>query len=145
MTRAQHRGWIEFGSSILNDIAGFYGARDANSFGEKIVSLSTKFTQLEDQLDDGPYFSGDEFTLVDAVFGPIFRYFDTLDEIEDFGILTGKLKVHSWRTALATRPSVKTAVTPNYPDLLWLFLLNRKSHLSALMPDRSQTVCNERT
>ncbi|MEP3278799.1 MAG: glutathione S-transferase family protein, partial [Stappiaceae bacterium] len=49
MTRAQHRGWIEFGSSILNDIAGFYGARDAHSFGEKIVSLSTKFTQLEDQ------------------------------------------------------------------------------------------------
>src|SRR5689334_21396789 len=29
LTRAEHRAWMEFGSSILNDIAGFYSARDA--------------------------------------------------------------------------------------------------------------------
>jgi glutathione S-transferase len=27
LRRAEHRGWIEFGSSVLNDIAGFYAAR----------------------------------------------------------------------------------------------------------------------
>jgi glutathione S-transferase len=30
--RAEHRSWIEFGSAVLNDIAGFYGAADETSF-----------------------------------------------------------------------------------------------------------------
>src|SRR3954447_15209415 len=28
LSRAEHRGWIDFGSVVLNDIAGFYGAPD---------------------------------------------------------------------------------------------------------------------
>src|SRR6185312_836330 len=48
--------------------------------------------------------------LVDAVFGPVFRYFDVFDEIGDFRILTGKPKLARWRGTLAARPSVKSAV-----------------------------------
>ncbi len=140
LTRALHRGWIEFGSATLNDIAGFYATTDATVFAEKITSLNAKFSRLETQLETGPYFAGDKFTLVDAVFGPIFRYFDTFDEIGDFGIFTGKFKVQAWRTALALRPSVKDAVSHDYPELLWTFLLNRKSHLSAIMTDKTETV-----
>lgn len=126
------------GSVILNDIAGFYATKDVNAFAEKITSLRVKFSRLEEQLENGPYFTGDEFTLVDAVFGPVFRYFDTFDEIGDFGILTGKIKVEAWRSALAVRASVKEAVSQTYPELLWTFLLNRKSHLSAIMTDGSE-------
>ncbi|KJS18344.1 MAG: glutathione S-transferase [Hoeflea sp. BRH_c9] len=133
LTRAQHRGWIEFGSAVLNDIAGFYSARDADAFAEKTASLRGKFERLEEQLEEGPYFAGDGFTLVDAVFGPVFRYFDTFDTIADFDILTGKPRVQAWRTALARRASVRDAVAKNYPDLLRSFLLQRKSHLSGLM------------
>lgn len=138
LTRAQHRGWIEFGSAILNDIAGFYAAKDAGVFADKIESLGAKFSRLEDQLQDGPYFSGADFSLVDAVFGPVFRYFDTFDRIGDFGILTGKGKLHSWRMALAERPSVRNAVSGSYPDLLWTFLLNRRSYLSGIMTGEHQ-------
>ena len=42
LTRAEHRGWIEFGSAILNDIAGFYGARDEAVFQDKIAQLEQK-------------------------------------------------------------------------------------------------------
>ena len=35
LDRAQHRAWIEFGSSLLNDIAGFYNAADAEAFAAK--------------------------------------------------------------------------------------------------------------
>jgi glutathione S-transferase len=133
MIRAQHRGWIEFGSSILNDIGGFYSAGDAAAFDQKVAVLNKKFTQLEEQLGDGPFFAGRDFSLVDVVFGPVFRYFDTFDEIGDFGILTGKAKVLSWRKELAARPSIKQAVSKEYPDLLRAFLLKRDSHLSSLM------------
>ncbi|WP_417713334.1 glutathione S-transferase family protein [Pseudophaeobacter arcticus] len=133
ITRAQHRGWIEFGSATLNDIAGLYNAQTADTFNKKLQALEAKFTQLERQLGQGPYFAGSEFTLVDAVFAPVFRYFDSFDEIGDFNILTDKEKVLAWREVLAARPSVKQAVSENYPSLLRAFLLNRNSHLSRLM------------
>ena len=50
-----------------------------------------------------PWFDGEKFSLVDAVFGPVFRYFDMFDEIGDFGILAGKPKVARWRKSLAER------------------------------------------
>lgn len=132
LIRAQHRGWIEFGSAILNDIAGFYNAPTAAVFATKTAALTAKFQQLEAQLGDGPYFAGDAFTLVDAVFGPVFRYFDTFDDIADFGILTDLDKVQSWRRNLAARPSVRQAVSEEYPQLLSAFLRNRNAYLSTL-------------
>ncbi|MFY0616612.1 glutathione S-transferase family protein [Shimia sp.] len=137
LVRAQHRGWIEFGSSFLNDIASFYATKDKDVFTSKINAMSKKAVQLEEQLGKGPYFSGEGFTLVDAVFGPVFRYFDTFERIGDFGILAGKPKVEAWRAALAARPSVKAAVSADYQDLLWAFLLRRESHLSDIMLIRS--------
>jgi glutathione S-transferase len=79
-----------------------------------------------------PWFDGAAFSLVDAVFGPVFRYFDTFDEIGDFGILTGKPKLARWRSNLAARPSVRSAVSAEYPALLRDFIERRKSWLSGL-------------
>src|SRR3954462_4526325 len=39
LTRAEHRAWIEFGSTILNDIAGFYAAPDEAVFAAKTLQL----------------------------------------------------------------------------------------------------------
>jgi glutathione S-transferase len=35
LMRAEHRAWIEFGSAVLNDIAGFYAAPDEATFKVK--------------------------------------------------------------------------------------------------------------
>ena len=134
LSRAEHRSWIEFGSSVLNEIWGFYTAPDEEAFRAKAKSLAGRFARLEDRLGDGHYFDGELFSLVDAVFGPVFRYFDVFDQIGDFGILRGKPKVAAWRKALSMRPSVKGAVTDDYEARLWRFLEARMSHLSRIMP-----------
>src|SRR5216683_627960 len=96
LRRAEHRAWIEFGSAVLNDIAGFYGAVDEAVFTKKARDLADKFkrfeARLESRLGGCAYFDGERFSLVDAVFGPIFRYFDVFDRIDEFDILTGKPK-----------------------------------------------------
>lgn len=132
LARAEHRSWIEFGSSILNDIAGLYNAADATSFEAKVGSIAAKFVQIEARLTDGPYFAGSEFSLVDAIFGPIFRYFDVFDRIGDFGIFADKPKVTAWRTAIAARPSVQRAVAADYQQRLLAFLAVRPSYLAGL-------------
>ncbi len=132
LIRAEHRGWIEFGSSVLNDIGGFYAAPDEATFKAKTSQLEQRFARLETRAVASPWFDGDSFSLVDAVFGPVFRYFDVFDEVADFGILTGKPKLAQWRKALAARPSVRSAVSADYPALLQAFIARRNSWLSGL-------------
>jgi glutathione S-transferase len=132
LTRAEHRAWIEFGSAILNDIAGFYAAKDEAAFKAKTSQFEQRFARLEARVEASPWFDGGNFSLVDAVFGPVFRYFDVFDEIADFGILSGKPKLARWRNALAARPSVRAAVGSDYPALLADFLKRRNSWISGL-------------
>ena len=132
LTRAEHRAWIEFGSTVLGDIAGFYAAPDEATFTAKALQLEARFARLETRIVASPWFDGSEFSLVDAVFGPVFRYFDVFDAIADFGILGAKPKLARWRNALAARPSVRTAVSADYPVLLRDFLNRRNSWLSQL-------------
>ena len=133
LRRAEHRAWIEFGSATLNDIAGFYGAVDEPAFLAKASALQQKFNRVEQRLSQAPYFDGDKFSLVDAVFGPIFRYFDVFDRIGDFEILSSRPKTARWRNALAARPSIRTAVASDYDQRLWRFLKARHSHLARIM------------
>ncbi|MDO9295313.1 glutathione S-transferase family protein [Bradyrhizobium sp.] len=132
LTRAEHRGWIEFGSAVLGDIAGFYAAKDEATFKAKTAQLEQKFARLETRVAAAPWFDGENFSLVDAVFGPVFRYFDLFDEIADFGIFANKPKLARWRKALAARPSVRSAVGADYPALLRDFVERRESWLSGL-------------
>ncbi|HYG90106.1 MAG TPA: glutathione S-transferase family protein [Azospirillum sp.] len=131
--RARHRAWMEFGSAILNDIAGFYTAPDATAFEAKRTAIAGKFAWLERSLGDGPWFAGEAFSMVDAVFGPVFRYFDVFDTIADLGAFAETPKVRAWRAALAERPSVQGAVAADYPQRLLTFLKARQSHLSTLI------------
>ena len=133
LKRADHRAWMEFGSSILMDLWSFYTATDDATLQGKATLIAGKFERLEQRLGEGPYFDGARFSLVDAVFGPVFRYFDTFDRIADFGILANKPKLAAWRHALTQRPSIARAVKPDYPERLWRFLEARGSRLSALM------------
>jgi len=138
LQRAENRGWIEFGSQVLNDIGKFYAAPEAD-FVASIDRLAGKFDQLEHRLGDGPYFNGADFSLVDAAFGPVFRYFDVFDRIGQFGILAGKPKVAAWRSALSRRSSIKTAVAVDYDRRLLAFLKARNSHLSPRMTVATRT------
>lgn len=129
LERARHRAWMEFGSAVLADIWGFETAKDRATFERKADDLKAKFARLEESLGDGPYFAGEQFSLVDAVFGPVFRYFDIFDAILDRGIFFDKPRVLAWRAALAARPSVRDAVAPGYADRLRGFLKARDAYL----------------
>jgi glutathione S-transferase len=140
LRRADHRAWIEFGSAILNDIAGFYRAPDSDSFEKKRILLEERFARLERRLAAKPWFDGASFSLVDAVYAPVFRYFDLFDELGAFGILVKKPKIARWRAALARRPSVDAAVPPDYVRRLHAFLASIPSHLSSqLIADAATT------
>ncbi len=133
LARARHRAMIELASATLNDIWGYYTAPDAAAFEKKRIDLSGKFEWLEHELGQGPYFAGSQFSLVDAAFGPVFRYFDVFETFLEPKVFEKTPAVRAWRQALAARPSVHQAVVADYPERLKIFLRARNSYLSSLM------------
>lgn len=123
--RARHRAWMEFGSAILGDIWTLETTGDQATFDKAEAALKEKFARVEAELGDGPWFAGEDFSIVDAVFGPVFRYFDVFDRITDLDIFDGLPKVKKWRAALAERPSVRGAVAADYGDRLRRFLAKK--------------------
>ena len=132
LQRAEHRAWMEFGSAILGDLWGLETTTDAATFESKRQAISAKFARVEAALGAGPFFAGATFSLVDAVFAPIFRYFDVFDEFTDLAIFKDTAKVREWRAELARRPSVQAAVGADYPQLLRAFLARHNAHLLKL-------------
>ena len=102
LARAEHRAWIEFGSAVLGDIWGLETVADEATFKGKAIQAEMRFARLEERLVAAPWFDGENFSLVDAVFAPAFRYFDVFDEIGDFGILANKPKIARWRKSFAS-------------------------------------------
>jgi len=129
LERARQRAWIEFASATLNDIGALYNARSGKSYQRVAAGLHAKWRQLEDALENGPWFSGGEFSLVDAACGPVFRYFDVFEQLLDDDFLGAYPKIGAWRKALAARESVRKAVSRDYPALLTAFLAARDSHI----------------
>ena len=132
LKRAEHRAWMEFGSAILGDLWGLETTTDPAVFESKRQAIAAKFARVEVALGRGPFFAGDAFSLVDAVFAPVFRYFDVFDQLTEFGIFNDLPKVRTWRAELAKRPSVRTAVGADYPQLLRAFLVRHDAHLLKL-------------
>lgn len=130
LQRARHRSWIEFGSQVLNRIGALYSAQDAPALRVEKDKLDQMLGRLDRELGDGPWFAGNRFSMVDAVYGPIFRYFDVLDHFQESAMPHTLPRLRAWREALARRPSVVAAVSPDYPALLTAFLHRRKSALS---------------
>jgi glutathione S-transferase len=130
LARARHRAWIEFGSALLVTLWEFNTAPDPETLEAKRKELQAKFETVEQALGAGPYFGGAQFSLVDATYAPIFRYFDVYDGIVDFGVFAATPKVRAWREALAVRPSVKNAVAGDYPEKLMRFIQGRNGALA---------------
>ncbi|MEZ2131578.1 MULTISPECIES: glutathione S-transferase family protein [unclassified Sinorhizobium] len=129
LERARHRAWMEFGSAILSDIWRLETAQNPEHYDQARQAVAAKFARVEAILADGPYFAGEAFSLVDAVYGPIFRYFDVFDAILDMKLFADLPKTVAWRSALSRRPSVIRAVDQDYPDRLRAFLERHDAYL----------------
>ncbi|MFT5592556.1 MAG: glutathione S-transferase [Oceanicoccus sp.] len=130
--KAYHRSWIEFGSSILNDITSLYNAKDTSSFKIIHIKIQRKFSHIEKEISGSPFFIGETFHLIDAVYGTIFRYFEVFDTFINLKTFDNLPKCQTWLNALKQRSSIKDAVSKNYSNHFITFLKKRESHISRL-------------
>src|SRR5262249_10176639 len=125
----------------LSDIWGLEIAPTRDGATAKMEALRQKFARFErdlgQRLGNDPWFAGEKFGLVDAVFGPVFRYFDLFDRILDHGVFAAAPRAAAWRATLMGRPSVRDAVVPDYLDRLERFIVKQNGFLAGLLTKRA--------
>lgn len=133
LVRARHRAMVEMASSMLADVWVIETTADTKAFDDRVAQLRQKAGRIEAMLSDGPYFAGAAFSIVDAVFAPLFRYFDTFDRFMDAPVFRDLPRLSAWRSALAKRPSVRDAVVADYGERLEAFVRRHNRVLAAAM------------
>lgn len=131
LEKARHRSWIEYGSEVLKAVGAYYAAPDGRAEKERSDILLSKVARIETELQ-GPFFGGPEFSMIDGVWGTIFRYFDTFDQLHGRDFLQAADRVAEWRRKIETRASVRNAVPEGYPARLTAFLARRDGPVGEL-------------
>lgn len=114
--KAQNRAWIEFGNEILNSTYNFFLTDDPKKFKHLQNVLIDRFEVLEDEISNGDYFNGADFSMIDAVYAPVFRYHKSIADYKDYGIFEDAPNVKAWGDRLLERPSVIKSIPDSYKE-----------------------------
>lgn len=131
LVRARQRAWIEFATAMLGNAWQFLNATDQAIADSKRAAFRVQLERIETELSSGPYFSGAEFSMVDAVYAPIFRYFSIIDASVSEQVFEELPRVSAWKAVLAERKSVKAAVSADYAELFQNHLRSHSAILAA--------------
>jgi glutathione S-transferase len=134
LRRAKHRAWMEFATAAMGDAWGMINSSDKEGFVHQASELRGKLIKLDSVLVVGPYFEGAEFSMVDVVMAPIFRFFEVLNSSAQNTVLDGLPRVEAWRQSLMTRPSVLQAVSADYSENLRRFLIGKSAFVVSDCP-----------
>jgi len=133
--KAQNRSWIEYGNTILNATFELIRTDDEKRFKHLTAELDEKFDTLEDECLTGTdFFNGDNFSIIDAAYAPIFRYHAALQKYEDLGFFDERPHLSHWRDNLLSYDAVKQSVPPNYEEDLDAFIRKQDSIFASKMP-----------
>lgn len=134
--KAKNKAWIEFGNDILNSTYEFYTTNDEKRFKHLKNILADRFEVLEDEISEGDYFNGDEFSMVDAVYAPVFRYHQRIADYKDYHLFDDAKKIKAWSERLMQRPSVIKSVPESYGQDMTAYLSKLESVFTSEIKDQ---------
>lgn len=133
--KAQNRSWMEFGNECLMTGFNIIVTPDEEGFNQQCEDMLSKLDRLEDLLSGSRFFNGDEVSLVDLSFAPLFQrqsfLYPILPQLYD---AERHPKVHAWATNLLQLPIMAQSAVPELEQLYSGMMKNRGGYLKTLLP-----------
>ncbi|MFA7494967.1 MAG: glutathione S-transferase family protein [Acidithiobacillus sp.] len=129
LERARHRSWIAFGSEMISDQFQLMVAQGDERFTAASRQLFDKLERLEKVLVDGPFFAGENFSLVDAALAPLFMRMEILHALRPLPRWEALGKLRRWTAFLMELPEVAGSVTADFPERLRNYMSEKGSLL----------------
>lgn len=117
LARAKNRAWIEFASNMLGNLYMMKMSKDEENYAKYRTQLVSQLNRIENQLGDGPWFNGAEFSLADTAFAPLFMQDSIADHRLSVIDAASMPKIAAWAKRLLALPAVKTSVVDEFEDL----------------------------
>lgn len=117
LQRAKNRAWIEFASNMLGNSYMMKTATDRADYEKYRDLLVSQLRRIENHLGDSDWFNGDDFTLADTAFAPLFMHDSVADKAFSLIDPATMPKVDAWSKRLLALPAVKNSVVPEFEQL----------------------------
>ena len=132
--RAKNRSWIEFSSPCMTSSFNLSIAESEQDFEAILDELNNRFDQLEAILENHPFFNGDQFSLVDASYAPLFHRLHCMDELNPGMFQPGRHpKINTWKEHLLQENSVVHSTVDNFTELYRELLWTRQGYISTFL------------
>jgi len=117
LARAKNRAWIEFASNMLGNLYMMKMSKDEERYNQYRNVLVSQLQRVEKRLGDGPWFNGEDFSLADTAFAPLFRQNSVADNQLSVLDPVTMPRVNAWAQRLLTLPEVRDSVVDEFEDL----------------------------
>jgi len=129
LARAKNRAWIEFSSNMLGNTYMMKTAAEKDKYEKYRDQLVSQFRRLENRLGDGPWFNGEDFSLADTAFAPLFAH-DAVANYR-FSVIDAATmpKLDAWSKRLLALPAVKNSVVAEFEEIYLTALETNNSYI----------------
>ena len=117
LARAKNRAWIEFASNMLGNLYMMKMSKDEERYNQYRNVLVSQLQRVEKRLGDGPWFNGEDFSLADTAFAPLFRQNSVADNQLSVLDPVTMPRVNAWAQRLLALPEVRDSVVDEFEDL----------------------------
>ena len=119
--RARNRAWTDFTPAFSGGLYDLYWCGSEAELPAKRAAARKRIAKLEGAIagergNDGPFFNGEELSLVDAAYAPFLQRLAIVEEKAPIGALEGFPLVRAWSDALVADPRVVDSVDASFRD-----------------------------
>jgi glutathione S-transferase len=111
IARARNRAWTDYLPEFASAVSRTAYSDTEEQLKERAAALPEEFEVLESALEkrgnDGPFFNGPEFSLVDAGYAPFLQRYRFTDRLYPLGVIEKFPLVKAWSDALLAHPAVQ--------------------------------------
>ncbi|MGQ0523896.1 MAG: glutathione S-transferase family protein [Betaproteobacteria bacterium] len=140
LVRARNRAWTDYVPTFASAISNTAYSDTEEDFVARAAKIAEPFNKLNEALarrgNDGPYFNGPAFSLVDAAYAPFLQRYTFMDRLRRLGIIEKFPHLAAWRDALVAAPAVKASTVPDIEAAWQENLILRKRWLAKFVPEK---------
>jgi glutathione S-transferase len=139
MARARNRAWTDYVPDFAEAISSTAYSNSEEEFAKAAAGIAKPFGKLDEALsrrgNDGPYFNGTKFSLVDAAYAPFLQRYTFMDRVKPVGVIEKFPRLAAWRDALLANAAVRASTVPNIEAVWQENLILRKRWLAKFVSD----------
>ena len=140
IARARNRAWTDYVPTFASAISNTAYSDTEEEFVARAAKIPEPFNKLNEALEkrgnEGLYFNGPAFSLVDAAYAPFLQRYTFMDRLRRLGIIEKFPHLSAWRDALLAAPAVKASTVPEIEAAWQENLILRKRWLSKFVNEK---------